>query len=639
MNLETIEPAIDCDEETVKEILNSNIDLREYSANVEKSLSELENNTIAGYIKEADNISELHLQITDSDKILERLEGMLCAFQADLSNICQEILSLQELSASLNIRLKNKQAIRNQMSEFIDDIIIPESVIKHIVDTPVCEKEFLEQLIILDHKIAFVKEQSFREAKACVDVMEILNNLKSKAIIKIPTHERDIAREIQNEYIDTMSKIYFSYFKEFIHKSTKMMYEDLPDKDDLMGNDDSHKANKISIFNLKSNVVKHRPNIFSLGDRESLLTIELESPLIVVHAATKNDMKYPLENVFREIQYAFFDHACREYLFMNEFFMVNSKTSHDLFYTIFGKTLDLLYKNIDSLFSQSYDAIALFVCLHIIYRYRILSLKRNVIVLSHYWERVVKTIWPQFEQVFLMHIESIKFCDLIKIATIDMRPHYITRRFAEFSAAIVTINDTFPDVRVTNLLSILQNEVMNLILRMSTKFCKPKEQYVFIINNYDTILGVLLERKKDGSNEAETMREQLNKKIMDFIEEMLYPHFGAMISFVKESEVLTEKNDTESLKRLEPRVGDLIQNFNNNWRRSLEQVSKDIMASFTNFRNGNNIQQIALTQLVQYYHKFQKIVSQPPFSNNPLRSELINIHQLMVEVKKYKTNF
>ncbi|KAH9529459.1 Vacuolar protein sorting-associated protein 52 [Dermatophagoides farinae] len=657
MNLETIEPAIDCDEETVKEILNSNIDLREYSANVEKSLSELENNTIAGYIKEADNISELHLQITDSDKILERLEGMLCAFQADLSNICQEILSLQELSASLNIRLKNKQAIRNQMSEFIDDIIIPESVIKHIVDTPVCEKEFLEQLIILDHKIAFVKEQSFREAKACVDVMEILNNLKSKAIIKIreyilkkissckkpmtnyhivqnallknkfffkflATHERDIAREIQNEYIDTMSKIYFSYFKEFIHKSTKMMYEDLPDKDDLMGNDDSHKANKISIFNLKSNVVKHRPNIFSLGDRESLLTIELESPLIVVHAATKNDMKYPLENVFREIQYAFFDHACREYLFMNEFFMVNSKTSHDLFYTIFGKTLDLLYKNIDSLFSQSYDAIALFVCLHIIYRYRILSLKRNVIVLSHYWERVVKTIWPQFEQVFLMHIESIKFYDLLNFPLL-------------LSQSMIR----FPDVRVTNLLSILQNEVMNLILRMSTKFCKPKEQYVFIINNYDTILGVLLERKKDGSNEAETMREQLNKKIMDFIEEMLYPHFGAMISFVKESEVLTEKNDTESLKRLEPRVGDLIQNFNNNWRRSLEQVSKDIMASFTNFRNGNNIQQIALTQLVQYYHKFQKIVSQPPFSNNPLRSELINIHQLMVEVKKYKTNF
>lgn len=174
---------------------------------------------------------------------------------------------------------------------------------------------------------------------------------------------------------------------------------------------------------------------------------------------------------------------------------------------------------------------------------------------------------------------------------------------------------------------------------MSAKFSKPKEQYIFIINNYDIILGVLLERKKDGSNEAEQMREQLNKKILDFVEEMLYPHFGAMISFVKECESLTEKNDLESMKRLEPRVSDLITNFNNNWRRSLEQVSRDIMESFTNFRNGNNIQQIALTQLVQYYHKFQKIVNQPPFVNNPLRSEIINIHQLMVEVKKYKTNF
>lgn len=150
-------PSINCDEEIVKEILGSNIDLREYSVNVEKSLVELENDTIADYIKETDSITELHSQINDSDEILERLEGMLCAFQADLSNICQEILSLQELSASLNVSLKNKQAIRNQMSEFIDDIIIPESVIKHIVETPVNEKEFIEQLIILDHKIAFVK--------------------------------------------------------------------------------------------------------------------------------------------------------------------------------------------------------------------------------------------------------------------------------------------------------------------------------------------------------------------------------------------------------------------------------------------------------------------------------------------------
>ncbi len=30
---------------------------------------------------------------------------MLCAFQADLGNICQEILTLQEQSVALNIKL------------------------------------------------------------------------------------------------------------------------------------------------------------------------------------------------------------------------------------------------------------------------------------------------------------------------------------------------------------------------------------------------------------------------------------------------------------------------------------------------------------------------------------------------------
>ena len=51
-------------------------------------------------------------------------------------------------------------------------------------------------------------------------------------------------------------------------------------------------------------------------------------------------------------------------------------------------------------------------------------------------------------------------------------------------------------------------------------------------------------------------------------------------------------------------------------------------------------QQAALTQLIQYYHRFQKILSQEhPFKRLPIRSELINIHHVMVEVKKHKTTF
>lgn len=47
----------------------------------------------------------------------------------------------------------------------------------------------------------------------------------------------------------------------------------------------------------------------------------------------------------------------------------------------------------------------------------------------------------------------------------------------------------------------------------------------------------------------------------------------------------------------------------------------------------------ALTQLIQYYHRFHKVLALPPLKALSVRSELINIHHLMVEVKKHRPNF
>ena len=44
---------------------------------------------------------------------------------------------------------------------------------------------FLEQLQNLDHKINFLKEQSFRDAKSATDVKDIVEKLKHKSVVKI----------------------------------------------------------------------------------------------------------------------------------------------------------------------------------------------------------------------------------------------------------------------------------------------------------------------------------------------------------------------------------------------------------------------------------------------------------------------
>lgn len=52
--------------------------------------------------------------------------------------------------------------------------------------------------------------------------------------------------------------------------------------------------------------------------------------------------QYHFEALFRSEQYAFVDNACREYLFVSEFFIVRGPQALDLFNQIMGRTLSLL---------------------------------------------------------------------------------------------------------------------------------------------------------------------------------------------------------------------------------------------------------------------------------------------------------
>lgn len=49
-----------------------------------------------------------------------------------------------------------------------------------IVERDVSDREFLEQLHELQHKLQFLKAQEFRDAKATSDVHDVIENLKYK---------------------------------------------------------------------------------------------------------------------------------------------------------------------------------------------------------------------------------------------------------------------------------------------------------------------------------------------------------------------------------------------------------------------------------------------------------------------------
>ncbi len=57
------------------------------------------------------------------------MEEMLIGFQTDLSSISSEIQTLQRQSISMNIKLKNRQAVRGELSQFVDEMVVPEEMV------------------------------------------------------------------------------------------------------------------------------------------------------------------------------------------------------------------------------------------------------------------------------------------------------------------------------------------------------------------------------------------------------------------------------------------------------------------------------------------------------------------------------
>lgn len=654
-------PGDQIEDDDVQEILQTGTDLRQYSAQIEKEFKEVENRSIEDYIKESQNIANLHNQIGNTSNILERMESMLLDIQDALNNISTEITTLQRKSVSMSVQLTNRQSIRAQLSQFIEDMAVSEEMISTIMDSSVTDKDFLTHLNELNHKLNLMKELSFKESKSSQDVNDVLQKLKIKAMSKlrvylmeqiykfrkpmtnyqipqnamlkykfffefILSNERVVAQEICNEYIDTMGKIYYSYFKSYSTRLGALRFEEAVSKDDLMGLEDTVTR---SIFS-KATSLKNKSTVFSIGDRGDVLNQQLEAPIIVPHAQQKT--RYPFEALFRSEQYALVDNACREYLFVTEFFIVRGPQAQELFNQIMGKTLTMLIKNLEAYVQDCFDTIALFLCIQLCLRYQLMCHKRCVPALDRYWDNLQAVIWPRFEQVFRMNILSIQECDPTKFSK-ETGPHHITRRYAEFSAAIVGISENFPNELVSHLLLELQEEVKCFMLRMAAIFTTRKEQLIYLINNYDLVLGVLMERTRDNSKEAEAFRELLSTRSAEYVEEILAPHLGGIIQYVKDCEHMLEKEQTEEFKRQERRSLQLVASFSANWKKSLEDLNREVFLSFPSLVTGSQLLQLALAQLVQYYHKFYKLLTPSA------RAQLVNIHVIMIEIKKYKSNY
>ncbi|XBH92804.1 vacuolar protein sorting-associated protein 52 A [Triticum urartu] len=652
----------DCkNDQEVANILANGIKMRDYTKGVENSIRQVELDSIQDYITESENLVLLHDQISDCDNILSQMETVLTGFQTEIGSISSEIKVLQEKSMDMGLKLRNRKATESKLSKFVEDIIVPPRMIDIIVDGEVND-EYMKTLEILSKKIKFIEADSMvKTSKALKDVQPEVERLRQKAVSKIfefiiqkfyalrkpktniqilqqsvlkykytivflKEHAKEIYAEVRTAYIDTMNKVLSAHFRAYIQALEKLQL-DIATSTDLLGVETRSTG---YLFSIGKEPLKARSSVFALGERINVLK-DIEQPALIPHISEAKSQKYPYEVLFRSLQKLLIDTATSEYLFSDDFFGEES-----LFQDIFAGPIQVVDEYFDAVLLNCYDAIGIMLMIRIIHQHQLIMFKRRIPCLDSYLDKVNMSLWPRFKMVFDLHLSSLRNANIKTLWEDDVHPHYVTRRYAEFTASLVHLNVEYGDGQLDLNLERLRMAIEDLLVKLAKMFPKPKMQTVFLINNYDLTIAVLKEAGTEGGKTQLHFEEVLKSNIAIYVEEVLLEHFSDLIKFVKTrtSEDPASSSDKANIGDVEP----LVKDFANRWKAAIELMHKDVITSFSNFLCGMEILKAALTQLLLYYTRLTECVKRVN-GGSALNKDLVSISSILYEIKKYSRTF
>ena len=146
------------DHDVVRNVMRAcgSADLHEKARVVTARLKAVELESIQEYVAESANLTQLHDQINVCDTVLGSMELLLKEFKDDLGKIGGEIKDLQTQSNGMSVKLSNRKLANAILGDFVREISVDETLIKHIVEDQVSE-EYMKHMVKVDRKLRFVK--------------------------------------------------------------------------------------------------------------------------------------------------------------------------------------------------------------------------------------------------------------------------------------------------------------------------------------------------------------------------------------------------------------------------------------------------------------------------------------------------
>lgn len=505
--------------------------------------------------------------------------------------------------------------------------------------------------------------------------------------------------EIRDVYVESMSKTLYTLFRTY-HKQLLLLDMRLVTRVDLIAVEEAALRDTFSKkVNMRKMgdafVLGDRARVLDgaigggaaesssgEGDTAATATGALTSSPINAHLALMNGDKYSYEMIFRSIMSHLIDASTNEYVFARQFFKEYGQD--DCWHTIFGKTLSLVLEQLENYLFNCHDAIAILLMIKLTHYYkRVVKARRINRVMEPFLDRVTNLFWPRLKMVMDAHLRSIRGANAKKVGAGDIHAHLVSRRYAEFTCSILLIlnrgrkpgaesnanglainnnnntpgkktgdanNKNKPSHRgsagdmLINDVDVMAEEMILLLKRLSDVHPANKKRIIFMINNLDAIITIFKERRVSG-RELNRFSELLVQQRELFVEEELLQTFSKMIAFVQQTETHMSGISAPRGARgvaapadvVNPEVVEsLVHEFASSWKAGIEQINRNVLSYFSNFRNGMEILKQVLTQLLLYYTRFQDVIRKVWRGKPPsFCKDLVSTSVILAEIKKH----
>ncbi|KAF2076763.1 hypothetical protein CYY_001952 [Polysphondylium violaceum] len=551
-------------EKVIENSMNKNIDLNQFSNQVQEALVKyddemkaLYNDIIPDYVNERENFATMYKTLKESGNILTGFEEMLKGFQNDLTSITHELKALQDLSINENVKYKNRKLVVEKLTKVVEELCISKDLIKVLSESEVND-QYLQYLSIFSKKIGYIQTQKSNGVAATAEIEEVIvkllntvldkiykfftlqfgtikdfNSLQSKqqeftlyrnAFIFLYKHTRRVARKLFEQYKDISERIYSSYYKSYVQFLEKLQIEPTSKNDSIAAPDSKTKG----FFSSKSNKLKIKASIYSIETRFQILN-EIDLPplkpqsITSEHSASSNQIKYSYEIIFRSLLFFAIDLVGYENMFIKDYFLSNKDSSNELF----GKSEALLMENLNSFLSSTYDIVAILLIICITSKYRTKSNFKSECTDRIYHHIIINSL-TRLSVLFDENIQGVRNANTKDLCPVEEnRPHYVMRRYSELIGSFAVLYSSTTNTSTTSAaaednintnthllsnvleshklinesLAILRVEMFKLINRLSEEFKDKKlSKSIFLLNNYDLVLTILSDKLDDNSS-------------------------------------------------------------------------------------------------------------------------------------------